>query len=159
MYYDIQESLLGPIIVVKNENGLNHLNFQQGLHPMSIKDSWKKDSKMLKSTFDQIHAYFAGELSEFDLPLAPLGTDFQQSVWTALMDIPYGHTASYSDIARAIGNPGACRAVGSANGKNPIPVIIPCHRVIGADGKLAGYGSGLEFKKQLLEIEGVKIIS
>jgi len=145
--------------VVRNEKGLNYLSFQQGKHPLSIKAKWRRDHKILASAFEQIHACFEGELSVFDLPLAPVGTDFQKSVWSALMDIPYGHTASYGDIARAIGNPNACRAVGSANGKNPIPVIIPCHRVIGADGRLAGYGSGVEFKKKLLEIEGVKILS
>jgi len=154
MYYDIQNFPSGQIIaVIKGDERLRYIGFQQGKHPLSISEKWKKNSKMLKNTFDQLHAYFAGELFEFDLPVAPVGTSFQKSVWNALMDIPYGHTVSYGDIASAIGNPKACRAVGGANGKNPIPVIIPCHRVIGADGKLAGYGSGIKIKAELLKME------
>jgi methylated-DNA-[protein]-cysteine S-methyltransferase len=101
----------------------------------------------------QLKAYFAGKLREFDLPLAPQGTDFQQRVWLALLRIPYGATASYGDIARAVGEPGASRAVGAANGQNPVAIIIPCHRVIGANGTLTGYGGGLPNKKFLLELE------
>jgi len=101
----------------------------------------------------QLHAYFAGELERFDLPLAPRGTEFQRRVWDALGEIPYGSTTTYSGLAAAIGRPGACRAVGAANGRNPLPVIVPCHRVIGAAGALTGYGGGLERKRTLLDLE------
>ena len=102
----------------------------------------------------QLRAYFAGELREFDLPLDMHGTDFQLRVWRELARIPYGETRSYSQIAAAIGSPQAVRAVGAANGANPIPIVVPCHRVIGAGGKLVGYGGGLPLKKRLLELEG-----
>ncbi|HMJ96384.1 MAG TPA: methylated-DNA--[protein]-cysteine S-methyltransferase [Thermoleophilaceae bacterium] len=101
----------------------------------------------------QLHAYFAGELERFELPLAPLGTGFQRSVWDALAEIPYGSTTTYSELAARIGRPSACRAVGAANGRNPLPVIVPCHRVIGAAGALTGYGGGLERKRLLLALE------
>ncbi len=155
MRYDIQDSELGHIIAVKDNKGLRYLSFLQGKHPLSRDAEWKRDQKGLKYYFDQIRAYFAGELFVFDLPLAPSGTCFQQSVWTALMKIPYGHTASYGDIAKLIGSPRACRAVGGANGKNPIPLIIPCHRIVGANGRLVGYGGGLELKTALLKFEAL----
>jgi methylated-DNA-[protein]-cysteine S-methyltransferase len=101
----------------------------------------------------QLQAYFAGERREFDLPLAPYGSDFQRRVWSALLEIPYGETISYLELARRLGDPRAVRAVGSANGRNPISIIIPCHRVIGADGSLVGYGGGLERKRWLLRHE------
>ena len=102
----------------------------------------------------QLLEYFAGERREFDLPLSPRGTPFREGVWKALLDIPYGKTGTYRELAAAIGNPKAVRAVGQANHFNPIPIIIPCHRVIGADGSLTGYGGGTELKRQLLELEG-----
>jgi methylated-DNA-[protein]-cysteine S-methyltransferase len=101
----------------------------------------------------QIDAYFAGDLKDFSLPLAPAGTDFQRRVWLALADIPYGATESYGELALRVGNPKACRAVGLANGRNPIPLVLPCHRVIGANGSLTGYGGGLELKRSLLDHE------
>ena len=104
----------------------------------------------------QLRAYFAGELERFHLPLAPRGTAFQRSVWDALAEIPYGSTTSYSELAARIGRPSACRAVGAANGRNPLPVVVPCHRVIGATGMLTGYGGGLERKRHLLALETVK---
>jgi methylated-DNA-[protein]-cysteine S-methyltransferase len=105
---------------------------------------------------EQLHAYFAGELERFELPLGPRGTDFQRRVWEALEEIPYGTTTTYSALAKAIGRPHACRAVGAANGRNPLPVIVPCHRVIGAAGALTGYGGGLERKRRLLALEAAK---
>ena len=105
------------------------------------------------ATAEQVDAYFAGRLSEFSLPLDPAGTDFQRRVWFALADIPYGATESYGELASRIGNPKACRAVGLANGRNPLPLVLPCHRVIGADGSLTGYGGGLELKQRLLDHE------
>jgi methylated-DNA-[protein]-cysteine S-methyltransferase len=101
----------------------------------------------------QLHAYFAGGLEHFELPLAPGGTAFQQSVWDALAEIPYGSTTTYSELAARLGRPSACRAVGAANGRNPLPVIVPCHRVVGAAGALTGYGGGLERKRLLLALE------
>jgi methylated-DNA-[protein]-cysteine S-methyltransferase len=108
---------------------------------------------LLKEAEAQLQAYFAGELSRFDLPLSPGGTDFQRRVWAAVADLPYGSTTTYSALAAALGCPSACRAVGAANGRNPLPVIVPCHRVVGATGALTGYGGGLEHKRALLDLE------
>jgi len=108
---------------------------------------------LIQETCSQFDEYFAGKRRIFDLPLSPKGTDFQQTVWKQLQEIPYGQTISYSQLAKAIRHPKACRAVGSANGKNPIPIIIPCHRVIASNGSLGGYSSGLDIKTQLLELE------
>lgn len=117
--------------------------------------STRNDSNLLmRETERQLRAYFAGELRDFRLPLDFQGTDFQKRVWRMLVTIPYGETRSYSQIALAIGSPQAVRAVGAANGANPIPIVVPCHRVIGAGGKLVGYGGGLPLKKRLLELEG-----
>ena len=108
---------------------------------------------VLEEATRQLRAYFDGKLAGFDLPLAPRGTPFQQRVWKALLDIPYGRTASYGEIAAVINEPGKARAVGAANGQNPIAIIIPCHRVIGSHGELVGYGGGLDTKRWLLELE------
>lgn len=113
------------------------------------------ETALIADAGTQLREYFAGERREFDLPLKPAGTEFQQAVWQALQNIPYGQTASYGEVARAVGRPKAVRAVGGANHKNPIVVIIPCHRVIGADGSLTGYGSGLPVKQKLLRLEGI----
>ena len=113
---------------------------------------------VLDEALQQLTEYFAGERHDFDVPLAPAGSEFQQSVWHELETIPFGQTVAYSDIARAIGRPKACRAVGGANNKNPIPIIIPCHRIIGANGSLTGYGSGLWRKAWLLKLEKVKVV-
>jgi methylated-DNA-[protein]-cysteine S-methyltransferase len=113
------------------------------------------DGARCAAVADQLRAYFARERKEFDLPLAPRGTEFQRRVWEELSRIPYGTTVSYAELAARIGRPGAFRAVGRANGTNPIPVILPCHRVIGADGSLTGYGGGMELKRALLALEGV----
>jgi O-6-methylguanine DNA methyltransferase len=111
------------------------------------------DSAVLVEAHRQLEAYFAGRLRNFDLPLDLQGTPFQLSVWRRLVDIPYGETRSYRDIAAAIGKPTAVRAVGAANGANPVAIVVPCHRVIGANGKLVGYGGGLHWKQRLLELE------
>ena len=108
---------------------------------------------LLLEAADQLTAYFDGELREFDLPLAPRGTDFQRRVWDAVSAIPYGATASYSEIAAEVCTPAACRAVGAANGRNPLAIVVPCHRVIGAAGALTGYGGGLDRKRALLDLE------
>ena len=114
---------------------------------------WVRDARPFRETMRQLREYFAGRLTDFDLPLAPEGTPFQAEVWRAVADIPYGETRSYGDIARAINRKDAVRAVGAANGQNPLPIVIPCHRVIGSDGRLTGYGGGLPLKKRLLALE------
>ena len=108
---------------------------------------------LLLRTVTQLREYFAGTRKEFDIPLAPEGTDFQKKVWEELQNIPYGQTRSYGDVAKAVGSPRAARAVGTANNRNPIPILIPCHRVIGADGDMTGYGGGLDKKEFLLKLE------
>lgn len=114
------------------------------------------ETEVIREAARQLNAYFAGNLREFSLPLSPNGSAFMKKVWKALCGVPYGKTASYKEIATAIGNSKAARAVGLANNRNPIPIIIPCHRIIGSDGKLVGYGGGLDLKKRLLEIEGCR---
>jgi len=111
--------------------------------------------EVLRTAAAQLSAYFAGDLTEFDLPLAPRGTDFQRQVWALLLTIPYGTTTSYGALAAWLSGPGASRAVGLANGRNPISIVVPCHRVVGADGALTGYGGGVERKQTLLALEGV----
>jgi methylated-DNA-[protein]-cysteine S-methyltransferase len=110
--------------------------------------------RVLAAARAQLDAYFAGEITSFDLPLSPRGTPFQQRVWAALRDIPFGETTSYGELARRIGDPKAVRAVGAANGRNPLPLVVPCHRVIGADGSLVGFGGGMDRKRWLLQHEG-----
>lgn len=130
-----------------------------GIWMMSHRDEWKRakalprDDAAFAATRAQLTAYFAGERTTFDLPLAPAGTPFQRKVWQALCEIPYGETISYGELARRIGQPTAARAVGLANGSNPLPIVVPCHRVIGADGSLTGFGGGIERKRWLLAHE------
>ncbi len=130
-------------MLASDEAGLRQINFAHNGHPASPNPDWQEDPVALNETIRELRAYFAGELESFDLPLAPEGTPFQQTVWNELCRIPYGDTISYGELARRIGNPNASRAVGLANGSNPIPIVIPCHRVIGSNGKLTGYGGGL----------------
>jgi methylated-DNA-[protein]-cysteine S-methyltransferase len=118
-----------------------------------IDDRWRRDPVPLAGVTEQLAAYFAGELRRFDVPLAPDGTAFQRRVWQALTAIPYGTTTSYGALAQGLGRPGSARAVGAANGRNPISVVVPCHRVVGATGDLVGYGGGLETKRRLLALE------
>jgi methylated-DNA-[protein]-cysteine S-methyltransferase len=146
-------SPLGPLLLAADDSGLREILFVNGRHPAKPDPAWKKDPASLKEPIRQLRAYFAGELEDFNLPLAPQGTPFQRKVWKRLCDIPYGETISYGELARRIGNPNASRAVGLANGSNPIPIIIPCHRVIGSNGKLTGYGGGLPIKEKLLALE------
>jgi methylated-DNA-[protein]-cysteine S-methyltransferase len=147
------ESPLGPLLLASDNGGLREIRFPNGKQSAKAKTEWQENSTQLKEVTRQLRAYFAGDLETFDLPLAPEGTPFQQQVWGELCKIPYGETISYGELARRIGNPNACRAVGLANGSNPIPIVIPCHRVIGANGKLTGYGGGLPIKEKLLALE------
>ncbi|PCJ58563.1 MAG: cysteine methyltransferase [Candidatus Hydrogenedentota bacterium] len=153
IYYSYTKSPCGEILLACNEEGLTHIHFQDGKYTMQPKQDWIRDAKPLCDAKDQLLAYFEGTQMQFDLPLAPAGTPFQLRVWEALKTIPCGKTVSYTDIARSIEHPTAVRAVGSANGRNPLPIVIPCHRVIGSDGKLRGYAGGLAIKQKLLEHE------
>ena len=138
-------------IGIAEENGcITNLYFETDAVPQNVELC---ETAVIKEAFRQLDAYLAGELQEFSVPLAPCGTDFMRTVWKRLCEIPYGKTASYKEIAMAAGSPKAARAVGLANNRNPIPLFIPCHRIIGADGKLVGYRGGLDIKKILLEIE------
>ena len=148
MLYDTVDSPIGPLLLSGDGHALSGLLMDARPAP-----GWRREPTAFAEARDQLEAYFAAELREFDLPLAPHGTPFQLEVWHALTEIPYGQTASYAELAARVGRPGAFRAVGAANGRNPIAVIVPCHRVIGADGTLTGYGGGLERKRTLLELE------
>jgi methylated-DNA-[protein]-cysteine S-methyltransferase len=143
------DSPIGELLLTGDGRALTGLHMQ----PFDIHPQWRRDPAAFADAEAQLHAYFEGRLEDFDLPLAPRGTEFQLRVWEALRAIPYGETTSYGELAAAIGSPGASRAVGAANGRNPIAVIVPCHRVIGASGMLTGYGGGLERKRILLELE------
>jgi methylated-DNA-[protein]-cysteine S-methyltransferase len=145
------ESPLGKLLLVGDGKALTQVSMSP--RPNDVPASGRRDATAFADVEAQLGAYFAGELTEFDLPLAPRGSEFQLRVWNALLEIPYGETASYGEIATRLGRPDAVRAVGATNGRNPIAVIIPCHRVIGADGTLVGYGGGLDRKRLLLELE------
>lgn len=153
MFFTVMDSPLGEILLAGNESGLTQVSFQDGESPLSPAPDWQRDDAVWATAVTQLTAYFGGELQTFDLPLAPKGTPFQQKVWAYLQTIPYGRTTTYSAIAQALGNPKSTRAVGAANGRNPIALIIPCHRVIGSDGKLTGYAGGLHIKEALLRLE------
>lgn len=156
MFYDYFDTgLIGTLTLVGDEEGLRYLNFPKEKRPVVLQAAWIHHPPFFIEIKAQLRAYFSGELKKFDLPLVPTGTTFQQKVWNALRGIPYGKLVSYRDIATAVGNPKAVRAVGGANARNPIPVVIPCHRVIGSNGTLTGFGGGLSVKKQLIELEQV----
>ncbi|PJG57974.1 methylated-DNA--[protein]-cysteine S-methyltransferase [Aeromonas cavernicola] len=154
-YYDFLDTPCGQLLIAINHAGLVHVDFAAGLRPLPNLGGWQHDHLALAPYVAEFKAYFAGNLQRFTLPLAATGTAFQQQVWQALRDIPYGETRSYRDIAAAIGNPKAVRAVGAANGRNPLSIIVPCHRVIGHNGSLTGYAGGLEIKQALLALEGI----
>ncbi|AJA46548.1 methylated-DNA--protein-cysteine methyltransferase, constitutive [Clostridium pasteurianum DSM 525 = ATCC 6013] len=143
------ETKIGKIGITEDGKAITNIYFGES----PSKDINLIETPLLKEAYKQLQEYFHGKRKTFQLPLAPKGTDFQQKVWEALRKIPYGSTCSYKDVAIKIGNINACRAVGMANNRNPIPIIIPCHRVIGTNGKLVGYGGGLKIKEMLLKIE------
>jgi methylated-DNA-[protein]-cysteine S-methyltransferase len=147
------ESPTGRLLLAADEIGLRHLIFADGRELAEPRPGWREEPIPLGETVRQLRAWFAGELREFNLKLAPEGPAFHQRVWRELCNIPYGETISYGELARRIGSPNASRAVGRANGANPIAIIIPCHRVIGSNGKLTGYGGGLPRKEFLLGLE------
>lgn len=143
---------IGKIGIADDGKAITNVYFNES---PKLKDTEIKETDLIKEAAQQLKDYLSGKRKSFDIPLMPEGTEFQQKVWKALQQIPYGETCTYGEIAKKIGNPKACRAVGMANNKNPIGIFIPCHRVIGANGKLVGYAGGLEMKEHLLTIEKI----
>jgi methylated-DNA-[protein]-cysteine S-methyltransferase len=157
MLYDVVDSPIRDLLLIGDGEALHGVWMLD--HPFRGRDGWTRDPEALAPVARELREYFAGERTTFDVPLAfDRGTEFQQSVWRALTEIPYGETISYGELARRIGRPDRARAVGAANGQNPIPVIVPCHRVIGADGSLVGFGGGLDRKRTLLELERGQLV-
>lgn len=154
----IIESPVGPLHLTATRRGLTGIRFSVSRRKDGAISEEPAAVRVLEATERQLAEYFAGTRREFDLPLAAAGTEFQLAAWQALQAIPYGLTISYGELARRIGRPRAVRAVGAANGANPIPIVIPCHRVIGADGRLTGFGGGLPVKRRLLELEGASYV-
>jgi methylated-DNA-[protein]-cysteine S-methyltransferase len=152
-------TVIGPLLLVGTDAALTNVYFQSGPRPMPPKPHWVHSAAALAEAERQLNEYFSGSRQVFDLPLAPAGTAFQLGVWRALQGIAYGRTTSYGQLARDLGNANGARAVGLANGSNPLPVIIPCHRVIGADGSLTGFGGGLDIKRSLLRLEGAACVT
>ncbi len=153
--HTVVDSPVGPLHLAAADGVLCRLSLQDQRHAPDPDELGTRDDDALADVRAQLAAYFAGDLREFDLPLRLDGTSFQQRVWAALREIPYGETISYGELAERVGSPGASRAVGLANGRNPVAIIVPCHRVIAADGTLGGYGGGLERKRRLLDLEQV----
>src|SRR3954454_4300568 len=153
LLYTTLDSPIGELLLVGDGEALRGLHIQDGPRRSSIGSSWRRADEPFAAASDQLDEYFAGERVDFALPAEGAGTAFQRRVWRALREIPYGETISYGELARRIGQPSAVRAVGMANGRNPISIVVPCHRVIGADGTLTGYGGGIERKRFLLELE------
>ena len=155
MHYTHMDSPVGPLMLAADHAGLRLIQFHQPRHPVVPGADWvETEDELLNTARCQLDAYFAGARRTFDLPLALNGTPFQQRVWRTLAEFPWGSTFSYAELARRIGKPTATRAVGAANGRNPLPIVLPCHRVIGADGSLTGFGGGLPAKRWLLQHEG-----
>lgn len=153
LLYTTIPSPVGELLLAGDGAELHCLYMLQAPRPARISPAWRREPGAFAETERQLEEYFAGRRTTFDLPLSMQGTPFQRSVWSALREIGYGQTVSYGEIARRVGQPGSARAVGIANGRNPISIVVPCHRVIGADGSLTGYGGGLERKRYLLELE------
>ena len=153
MYYKYIPSPVGRHLLGGKTSILEMIGFSEGKGVVSPGDDWIQDNSVFKQAEDQLNEYFEGERQQFDLKMKPSGTPFQLSVLAALQQIPFGQTTSYRNIAESIGRPKAVRAVGAANGRNPLPIVIPCHRVIGADGSLTGFGGGLAAKSFLLNLE------
>ncbi|MGQ4659974.1 methylated-DNA--[protein]-cysteine S-methyltransferase [Lysobacter sp. F6437] len=154
------DSPVGPLLLAADDNGVRAIEFQPSRHAVKREPDWHEvdwadcTHPLLLRLHQQLDEYFAGTRRTFDLPLAPRGTAFQCEVWRTLASIPYGETVSYAQLATQIGKPSATRAVGAANGRNPLPIVLPCHRVIGANGSLTGFGGGLPTKQFLLQLEG-----
>ena len=153
-YWHEIDSPIGRLLLAGERDRLSLVHFQSTARPRRPESEWIAAPGMFDTVALQLQEYFAGERRAFDLALLMPGTPFQRAVWSALTAIPYGETVSYAELARRLGRPRAVRAVGSANGANPVPIIVPCHRVIGSDGSLTGFGGGLEVKRRLLALEG-----
>jgi methylated-DNA-[protein]-cysteine S-methyltransferase len=151
--YTTIDSPIGRLLLAGDGARLSRLDMQEGRRPIRIKDTWQQQDDAFGDVTYQLEQYFDGERRGFELELGMAGTPFELRVWQALREIPYGETTSYGELAREIGEPGAARAVGVANARNPVAVIVPCHRVIGANGDLTGFGGGLERKRFLLDLE------
>ena len=151
LYYSRLDSLVGPLLIVASEQGLVRLEFDRD--PAKVPANAVASDEKTAPYVRQLEEYFARRRQHFDFPLDLRGTEFQKRCWQALLEIPYGETRSYADIARAVGNPRGFRAVGLANNRNPIAIVVPCHRVLASDGTLCGYGGGLDVKQKLLELE------
>jgi O-6-methylguanine DNA methyltransferase len=157
VFFSVMQSPVGPLLVAATETGLRCVQFHRGKLPKAEKDEvWIESREQVRAYEQQIKAYFRGDLREFTCKLDLAGTSFQKDCWRALLRIPYGQTRTYADIAREIGRPQAFRAVGQANHDNPIAIVVPCHRVLGANGMLTGYGGGLSTKEKLLRLEGAR---
>ena len=156
-YYSLHNSPTGELLMMSDGKALTDLHMTAGKYVPEARKDWVRDDALpvFALARKELDAYFAGTLRAFTVPLAPQGTDFQKRVWTALTKIPFGETRTYGQQAAMIGRPAAVRAVGAANGKNPIGIIVPCHRVIGANGALTGYAGGLHNKELLLKLEGI----
>jgi len=158
VHYSRLQSPAGPVLLAATERGLRYLLFDRGRLPKPRSDeNWIESPAALRPYAEQLHAYFRGELRGFTCCLDLQGTEFQKKCWQALRRIPYGTTCSYAELARRVGSPRAFRAVGQANHNNPVAIIVPCHRVIGANGSLTGYGGGMEIKELLLRLEGASV--
>jgi len=153
MNYTTIDSPIGELMLVGDEQGLTGLYMEIQRYGPRLDPAWRRDTAPLTAAAEQLEQYFAGERTDFELSLAPRGTPFQQRVWDLLLEIPFGETTTYGALARQLGNPRTVRAVGLANGRNPISIVVPCHRVIGAGGSLVGYGGGLDRKRALLAHE------
>ncbi len=151
--YTITDSPIGELLLAGDEGALHVLDMRGGRRPVAIDPRWERAPEAFASVRHQLEEYFDGRRRTFEVRLAPTGGEFELRVWDALLEIPYGETASYGEIARRVGAPDAARAVGLANARNPIAIIVPCHRVIGSDGSLTGFGGGLHRKRYLLELE------
>lgn len=153
MDYEFLDTPIGRLLLVADEDGLRQIDFPGPDQEARIEAGWRRDRRFLERAIAQLDAYFAGDLTAFDLALAASGTPFRRKVWDELVRIPYGETISYGELARRIRQPSASRAVGLANGANPLPIVVPCHRVIGSNGQLTGFGGGLPIKRWLLDHE------
>jgi len=157
IFYTMMDSPFGPVCLAGTEQGLTRADFQCGDRPVQPASAWQEDTGLLDSAKHQLQEYFQGQRQSFTLPLAPPGTPFQQRVWQELQRIPFGTTLTYRELAQCLGMPQAARAVGHANGRNPLAIVIPCHRLIGSDGHLRGYAAGITLKQRLLQHEGVRL--
>ena len=157
IHYDLVPGPLGTMLLLASGDGLTGIHFEGERYQPAIGADWRRtpDHLLLRAAQAQLDEYFAGRRTRFDLPLAPIGTPFQRAVWTAIAAVPYGATIAYRELAARAGRPDSVRAAGAATGRNPWTIVVPCHRIIGANGSLVGYGGGLERKEALLRLEGV----